>query len=275
LDLVRGLAHARSRDLTRESDISLDLALVLDLAFALDLARDLARNLDLPHDLTLDLTRARSYVFNLTCNLARDLAYVCNLVRKLTFILTRARDLARSSAGDCARDLTCALALNLFLTPDRDFALVRDLTLVRDLGLTLDFALDLAHNRVRARTEDLSRALGLILGRKPNVFLDPARQLGVEWPDVADFLRWYVRLTVLLLAEALLGKLSPKKPKSWLSRLGATDQKKRIQIYWEMRRLTNYQDLYIDFVLLEERVQGNLPAIEGIRIVKERKRMAK
>jgi hypothetical protein len=30
-------------------------------------------------------------------------------------------------------------------------------------------------------------------------------------------------------------------------------------------------DLYVDFVILEERVQGNLPAVEGIRIVKERK----
>jgi hypothetical protein len=30
--------------------------------------------------------------------------------------------------------------------------------------------------------------------------------------------------------------------------------------------------LYLDFAILEERIQGNLPAFEGIRIVKERKR---
>jgi hypothetical protein len=35
--------------------------------------------------------------------------------------------------------------------------------------------------------------------------------------------------------------------------------------------IDEYVNLYVDFALLEERVQGNLPAIEGIRIVKERK----
>ena len=30
-------------------------------------------------------------------------------------------------------------------------------------------------------------------------------------------------------------------------------------------------DLFVDFVILEERIQGNIEAFEGIRIVKERK----
>ena len=39
----------------------------------------------------------------------------------------------------------------------------------------------------------------------------------------------------------------------------------------ELQRLIDcYLDLYVDFVILEQRVQGKLPAFEGIRIVKER-----
>ena len=32
-----------------------------------------------------------------------------------------------------------------------------------------------------------------------------------------------------------------------------------------------YLGLYVDLVTLEERIAGNLPAVEGIRLVKERK----
>jgi len=33
-----------------------------------------------------------------------------------------------------------------------------------------------------------------------------------------------------------------------------------------------YLDLYVDWAILEERIEGNLAAFEGLRIVRERKR---
>jgi hypothetical protein len=85
---------------------------------------------------------------------------------------------------------------------------------------------------------------------------------------VADFLRWYVRLSALLTVVHLTVDLLKRSKSSSVNQNGfGGDQAGEAEV---KRLVDEYLDLYVDFVILEERVQGNLPAVEGIRIVKER-----
>jgi hypothetical protein len=228
-----------SRALTRALDLDRDL----DLARAR--AQALSPDLDLAH--ALGLTRA----FDLVRALADDRA----LARAM--VLVRALAVARNRVRDLARDLDRELELDL------DLALAQAIALDLDLARLLDFDL--------ARDRDLGLARDLVLARNPGQILDLVRDLKIELPDVAGFLRWYIRLVALVTAAELLLPLLPEQPQIWEARFRAGDEDALAAREELQRMVDNYLDLYVDFVILEERVQGNLPAFEGIRIVREPK----
>lgn len=67
-----------------------------------------------------------------------------------------------------------------------------------------------------------------------------------------------------------MNPLLPEQLESWLIDIDPTVADKEI-VLQELRRLINgYLELYVEFVVLEERMQGNLPAFEGLRLVRER-----
>ena len=83
-------------------------------------------------------------------------------------------------------------------------------------------------------------------------------------------LHQYIRLDALALVLILYDR-HPGRTRSWADRLGIS---RREEEGTQPGRQTNGAlDLYIDLCVLDERIQGNWPAVEGIRIVRERKEM--
>ncbi len=219
---------------------------------ALDLDR--ARDLDRAHDRAHDRARARALDLGSDLDLAR--ARVRDLARDLA--LDRALDLDR------ARDRARALDRDL----DRDRVLAHDRALARALDLNLDRARDLARDRVLALdldlARDLARDLKLALARNGDQI--PGHHSNQR--ERADFLRWCLRLCALVLAIELR-PLVLSQPPSLIERLRR--ELSQSQVRDTRRRLYHTcLDWYTDLAILEERIQGNLPAFEGIRIVKER-----
>ncbi|MBI3249183.1 MAG: NACHT domain-containing protein [Deltaproteobacteria bacterium] len=149
-----------------------------------------------------------------------------------------------------------AHALDLFRA--RDLALDR----TRDRALALAFALDFARARDRAR----------------DFTLDFARALARDRDFTRALARDRARIGVLAVAARLAYAAQAPSFRSllpWVKRL----------LFWRSPDLTSrrekwqslandWLDAYASLVILEERSQGNLPAFEGIRLVKERKRAA-
>ncbi len=246
-DRARALAYALDRDRARALDLD------LDLARALALAHSLARNLNLDLDFDRDFDVAR----DLALTLARDLTHD----HALTLDLNLALDLARE------RDLDLALARVMVrdhaLAPDLDLNLARNLT--RDLARDLDLDFNLA--RALDLDLDLDLALAVALARDlvHDLNLDPNKP--EESRNMSRFLRWYVRLSALLIATELLSRAQTRD--AWSDDSGLDEQSGALKK--EAQRLVdNYLDLYIDFATLEARINGNLSPFESIRIVKER-----
>ncbi|MEM7537913.1 MAG: NACHT domain-containing protein [Chloroflexota bacterium] len=169
--------------------------------------------------------------------------------------LERARDLAR------ALNLDLDLAVNraLALTFSFDRALERALNLDHAIALALDLALD--------RTLDLDLILDLDLSRSLNINLIRALTLNQENQhemEILKLLRWYLRYMTLVIAglfqEALQRTQSSRS--RWTS-AGYGEEQLQTAV-------DDYLRLYTMLVMLEERIEGKLPAFEGIRIVKDR-----
>jgi energy-coupling factor transporter ATP-binding protein EcfA2 len=302
LDLARDLE--RALDLARDLDLDLDRACDLDLNLAPNFDRDFALSQVHIFDLTLE-ERARDCALDraleraLDCARDRDLDLKRALVRARARArdLERARERARERALDCARDLDLDLKralerdlarerardLERDLDRDRDLerALERDLDLDRDLerALMLDRALerDLVHDRYRARAlkcdraleraPDLVDALNLALARNG----DQIPGYHSSQREKSDFLRWYIRLCALTMAAELRSRFLSQLP-SWMERLHLVPRDFKFQEGVKRVLYDICLDLYTDFAILEERIEGNLPAFEGIRIVRERKK---
>jgi Cdc6-like AAA superfamily ATPase len=165
---------------------------------------------------------------------------------------------------------------NYFL--DLDDVLIRTRSLVHALqrNRTREFSLP----RTRAQSFEIELTRSLTYGRAQNVRLAHAQIDAVDlirahlhtlnlnhsaiwdWRDISQILRWYIRLNILVLAATI----DAHRPKSGLL---ANEVKRNQQ--WQ-QWISECFDLYSDLVVLEERIEGNLEAFEGIRIVKERKR---
>jgi hypothetical protein len=157
-------------------------------------------------------------------------------------------------AGDvCMRALDLACDLNLA----RPFALecVRAL----DLAHPLDPALDLE----RIRTHPLERHLAL------KRHLERALERHLERTHALDLARSRARTSTLVSAIILTDDWETLSSRR---RLGQRFGRVRKREEHEVQRLVgNLLDVYIDLVILENRIQGRLPACEGILLVKERK----
>ncbi|MCB0175596.1 MAG: NACHT domain-containing protein [Anaerolineae bacterium] len=227
---------------------------------------------------------------NKTLTRALDLDRDLDLSRDILRALTNDVELAHALGVAQALDLHNALDFARALTHDYDLA--RNLVLVRALALAHHRARDLAHSldqplsrrledvytvteevdlfRLFDLDNDLTRARTLALTRNPNRILEPSTGLKTTWTQVARFLQWYIRFVALVIAAELMNPLLPEQLESWLIDIDPTVADKEI-VLQELRRLINgYLELYVEFVVLEERMQGNLPAFEGLRLVRER-----
>jgi hypothetical protein len=147
-------------------------------------------------------------------------------------------------------------ALDLAYTLDlaRSFALGR----VRALDLVRPLDLDLAFERVRACP--LERHLERHLERALERHLERARAL--------DLARSRARTNTLASAIILTNDRETFSSRRRLGhRFGRASKREETEV---QRRIESLLDVYIDLVILENRIQGRLPAYEGILIVKER-----
>lgn len=140
-------------------------------------------------------------------------------------------------------DLALSKELHLVQNPRHDNSFAHTLSLVHALDLDITFN----------RAKELVRAFKLV--RK------------VEF-DLDFDLRKRTRIYALLVAEILL--LHVEKVRSGELKLPIIPIVKYLP---EIESFSNlYSDVYVQLVILEERIAGRLPAFEGIRIVRERKR---
>ena len=278
---VYGLDFARDRALDLALDIILTLALTRDLdrtktairALVKDLARIevIVRNFlnDLNrasvHHLVdrisriLDLERTRLFSdFELALNVAYDLGGALAHATSYDEGLEHARKLARE----------IALARNLDFTFDYD----SNILLTRDLGYSLRYADDLAHDLVYSRTLEQSQDIARDLARTVAYAHDLACELDRDSQRMRAELRTVARLMLLYVVELSLAEIRHLRSGSglfeFISRL-FNFISKRHSPSWEQLR-DECLNLYLDLLILEERIEGRMPAVEGIRIVRER-----
>src|SRR5262249_15084976 len=135
-----------------------------------------------------------------------------------------------------------------------------------DRPLTLTPPLPFSHIPVPNR--DLARALTQALKRFLDRPLDKTTE--IDWKETSDFLRRYIRFLTLANAVSMsTEKLSTRTrgKRFFFRRPSKPDEGYREQA------IDAFLDLYIDFAILEERVQGEIQACEGILLVKERKQV--
>jgi hypothetical protein len=199
-------------------------------------------------DAWLEDTFTRAGALALARDLDRDLIHV----RDLDPDLALARELARDLENDRARKFTHA----------------RDRAPALDLDLAHDRARVLAHARPFTRARPLARALdrAFVLARaRPRAFDQTRVRARDHFRDRAlDFARLYA----LLLAGTFYASYRSLVP-WWLRWLGiGRDDENREDL---VHMINAYLDLHCDLCILEERIQGKRPAVEGIRIVREQK----
>ncbi|MCB1920169.1 MAG: SUMF1/EgtB/PvdO family nonheme iron enzyme [Candidatus Competibacteraceae bacterium] len=226
-----------------------------------------ARDLDRAHAQALDLARARARDLDLDPDLAR--ARTLDLARARA--LPRARDLDRihalARARICARDPDLDRALDRAL----DFTRTRDLDLARDLARDLDLARAFDFDPARAldfnlaRDLDLAHARDLALDRARALALDLARTLPLTSESLST-LRSLCCILIFLWALKIDRDFNPKP--TWYKRLWP--KRTEADFTHDEQRLDATLDLYAFSLLIDERRKGNLPAWEGIRIVRER-----
>ncbi len=205
-----------------------------------------ARDLDLVRSLARDLDLARDHAFDRALDLAR------------TRDLTRDRDFNFAYAFNLDLKQTLNLARSLILSFDRSLIPSFD----RAFQHVFDFArtLTLTFNLASTHTLDLEQAFELILER--NLELDKEKAQGC---------RIYIRAMSLTIVDLLHRVIiSKEKHRPWAE--NPRQESKEKELMDEIQSLIdNYLDLYLDFAILEGRIEGELPAVEGIRIVRERR----
>jgi hypothetical protein len=149
-------------------------------------------------------------------------------------------------------------------TLDRDLGLVRALLRCGDLAREHAFAClnDRVNAPDRPHALDWPHALLALVDRS---FSDG---LGAERAEGAQYLRIYIRLGALASAVEL-GALLHMPPDLWAAQ--SLEMGVPIQAWQE--RLAGQRDaaldVYIQLGILEDRIEGHLPAWEGIRVVRE------
>lgn len=301
-DLASAIDRARDRVVDRAIDRVLGNVISLDLARASEVAARLSRSLDGARGLVDAIDQARACAARLGQSGSGAIVRAADQARDLSRAVAQAGDAAHGAArqlterverglvraGELAEKSDLAEALNLPTVIDRartlSLARARDLAGVGDFGVASDqvgaLALDLDLARTRtselathvtresadsliyalARTasaaRDLSLAFSLANDLDSDVTIagvlsrasDQMPALSADYCELTRSWRWHVRLQMLALAVRLYHQSN--KP--------------------ENERLYNVcLGLYIDLAILEGRIQGSLPAYEGIRLVRE------
>ena len=207
--------------------------------------------LDLEREFTRapELAAARARVLDrYTPTVAYDLdkAIESLLIQLRRLQLQSTRDLQLDEVMAKADTFIEAMAKVEGLATTRDKGAAREL--VKQLRYTLDHAQSLAQNRELVVYQELTRALMLALKH--------VRELVIILERAVMRARIRVRTTPLLHIVDLLSRLDHEQDERNL----------RLIRY----ALDDYGDFYLDFALLEERRLGQMPALEGIRLVKER-----
>jgi energy-coupling factor transporter ATP-binding protein EcfA2 len=159
---------------------------------------------------------------------------------------------------EVARDV-CIRALDLVC----DLDLARPFALGRALDLDLARPLDLEYDLERIRVRPLERHLAL------KRHLERALERHLERARALDLARSRARTNTLVSAIILT---NDQETLSSRRRLGQRFGRARKREENEVQRLIeSLLDVYIDLIILENRIQGKLPACEGILLVKERK----
>ncbi len=206
--------------------------------------------------LRADYTRAQ----RLDLDNTRDLG----LIRAVA--LARELDIERALAFD--HDLALYLTLSLNISLDRPLDLDGSLALAaaldRDRDRVLALFLDEEHSQVLEMALDHALALDLSLSLERALTRFSANQADAR--EEAAFLRWYARFVTWLITEALLAILRQQQKKGFLPEFITQNEERE----GEVKHLAEeYFQLYIDLAILEERLEGNLPAFESIRVIKE------
>lgn len=233
-----------------------DEQLAHDLSQARDRARAMASHSDPNHIWThksdLDV------VYGLAYDLARALTLDLTLDYHLVHSILHARPLPRPFAHAHFRQFFFAKELALSLPRSQDLAQSLSITLNRDLSRTFAPGLAIA----------LLRALKCS-----------------TWAEAMQVLRWLIRLAALALAALLFSELEystqRRRKNARHSKRGRAirGQRRKLRRFWgsmprrmqvEVRQAAEaYLDLYLNFVLLEARIEGKLQPFEGLVIVKE------
>ncbi len=199
-----------------------------------------------------------------------DLDLALELDYALIFDLALELDLTLILDHDLAHDLARDLALTLIL----DHNLARDFDHARDLARGLDLARALVRDLTLARTLDLARALAHDLAR--DLDLDHALTLKKDTLNLTlkDQEKRFqtIRASALLLAStyhylAINQGKTPTHKRSWIGQLFQSKPQKDETL---RHRSAEYLNLYRLLLQLKFRIEGNLPAWEGILLVKER-----
>jgi hypothetical protein len=240
-DLAADLAYAHTLSRVRELDLALMLVRACDVSRPFDLDRLVADGAPVTLDRRGD-----------------DLAREIERVRAIR------DDPDLDHAGVHAIDRTQAQALERTL--DRDLGLVRALVRCGDLAREHAFAC----LNARKSSPDRPHALDWPTALLALVDRSLSNGLGAECAEGSQYLRMYVRLGALASAVEM-GALLQMPPDLWAAQ--SLEVGVPIQA-WE-ERLEGQRDaaldVYIQLGILEDRIEGHLPAWEGIRVVRERR----
>jgi hypothetical protein len=279
--LTLGLAHADARAIVLE--LKADSIHPDTFKRAIDLERDLRRARDFARTdaLEREIVRIRKRAFELERALA--LARTSELDRDLELARAIADGLARDLEPDRVRDLghirvqDLDSEFGLKLDPHSWLDRTRTIDLARGLATGFDFDLDLiaALERARKGTCDLQRARARIrelgfshaIADALDAALGRASDRGLAHDRTLE--RASARANALFLACMLYAARS-ETARSIADRLGLG--RNAVSIIAGRSRVADVcLGLYIDLCILEERIEGALPAVEGIRIVRERR----
>lgn len=216
-----------------------------------DLGRWVSRDVRIAHDLILDHGRDWNVARGL--DLHYELALDLDPARDLCLDL----DLTRASARDQRRQRTLA----------RERAQALALLYARDVALNCthdhDRDLDPIHAQALRGVRDMAQALDLTKDRGLHCDPNPA------WKSVMILVRQAVRLDALALIIGL-DVLLRAHNHTLNTQPGSVRMDARMGEIGRLER--QLLGAYIDLCILEDRIEGRLPAVEGIRIVQEREK---
>lgn len=207
----------------------------------LDLEREFTRAPELAAARTRVLDRYTSAVVN---DLDKAIEQILIQLRRLQ--LQSTRDLQLDELMLTAQAFIEAMNRVEGLATKRDKESVQEL--LKQLKQALEHAQSLAQNREMVIYQELTRALMLALKH--------VREIAIILDRAIARARTRVRTTPLLHIVDLLSRLDHEQ-----------DERNLRRIHYA---LDDYTDFYLDFALLEERRTSQMPALEGIRLVRER-----